>query len=123
MPVPIVIITASRQPRAAPARCSARSGKVGVVIDVDRQPEALGHHVGEGDVGQRQVDGDHGDSGALIDQAGNPEADRLDLAARRLANLVDRVNGRLEQRRLVETRYRPLGAMVDREVHIDRAGQ
>jgi hypothetical protein len=97
--------------------------EVGVVVDVDRQPQALGHHVGEGDVRQRQIDRDHRDPRALIDQAGDPESDRLNLAARGLADLFDRVNGRLEERRLVETRYRPLGAMVDREVSIDRAGQ
>ncbi len=31
-------------------------GRVAVVVDEHRQPEPLGHHVGEGDVGERQVD-------------------------------------------------------------------
>ena len=43
------------------------------------------------------------DPGPLIDQARDPEADGRDLAAGRVARLLDRVDGDVEQGRLVET--------------------
>ena len=53
--------------------------------------------------------------GALVDQARNSEADRLDLATRRLAHLLDRVDGDVEQGGLVETRHGALRAVMDAE--------
>ena len=87
MPVPIVITTASLAPRAAPARCSASAATLPSLSTNTGRSEPLGHHVGERDVGQRQVDRDDRDPGALVDQAGDPEADRLDLGPGGLAHL------------------------------------
>ena len=70
---------------AGPARRAGavlgQRGQVGVVVDEHRQAEALGHHVREPDVPEREVDRDHRGAGALVDQRRDPEADRVDLAA------------------------------------------
>ena len=55
--MPIVSIAALRAPRAAPNRCSASSGEVGVVVDRDRQPQPLGDQVADRHVGEVEVDG------------------------------------------------------------------
>ena len=57
--------------------------QVGVVVDEHRQAEPLGHHVGEHDVLERQVDGDHRVPATLIDQRGDSEADRATSPPRR----------------------------------------
>ena len=70
----------------------------------------------------RQVDRDDGDARALVDQAGDSEPDRLHV---RLAfpDLVDRVDDRVEQRRLVEVVDDPVGAPAYAEVLVDRPGE
>ena len=71
--------------------------EVGVVVDEHRQAEPLGHHVGEHDVLEREVHGDHRGAGPLIDQAGDAEADRGDLPAGAGARLLDRVDDDVEE--------------------------
>ncbi len=123
MPVPIVSTTRLGR---APCRAGAMLGerrRIAVVVDEHGQPEPLGHHVPERDVGQRQVDRDHRDPGALVDQAGNPESDRLHVACRRFAHLLDSIDSHVEQRCLIETRDGPLRSVVYSQLWINRAGK
>ena len=116
-------MTTSLAPRAAPPRCSASTEGIAVVVNVDGQAEALGHHVSEGDVAQRQVDGDGGDPGAAIDQGRDPEADRLDLHRRRVLQLAHRGHGDIEDRAGVQAPDSPLHAAVHSEGRVHRAGE
>ena len=64
--------------------------EIGVVVDERGQADALGHHLGERQAGDRQVHRGRRETALVVDQAGDPEADRLDLAADRVADLGDR---------------------------------
>ena len=97
--------------------------RVAVVVDEHGQPEPFGHHVAERDVGQRRVDPDDRDPVALVHQHRDPEPDRIDLATDCFADLADRLHRDVEQRPLIETRYRPLCTVVDSELRIYCAGQ
>ena len=113
IPVPRVSTIASEAPRAAPARCSARADVVAVVVNEHGQSEPFGHHVGEGDVGQRSVHADPHLAGAAVDQRRQSEADGVDLGPRRLTGFGDRVDRHVEQGALLQTRYGPLNAVVN----------
>ena len=52
---------------------------VGVVVDEDRQPEALADQVADRDVDDRQVDGADRDPALAVDRARDPEPDRRGL--------------------------------------------
>ena len=53
-----------------------------VVVDEDRKPERVAHHVPDRDVDQRQVHRHDRDAGPLVDRAGDPEPGRGDVRAR-----------------------------------------
>ena len=67
MPVPIVSITASLAAAGGAGAMLGQRREVGVVVDEHRQIESLGHHVGEHDVLEREVDGEHRGARPLID--------------------------------------------------------
>ncbi len=98
-------------------------GKISVVVDEHRQIEALGHHVGERDVGQRHIDRDDRDAGAPVDLGGDPETDRLDLIPGGFPHLLDSINRYVEQCGLIETRDGALRSVVYPEPRIYRSGQ
>ena len=81
MPVPIVSPTTSVAPRAAPKRCSTSVVTFASLSMKTGQPEPLRHHVAEREVGE-SAGSPHitATPGALVDQAGDAEADRLDVA-------------------------------------------
>ena len=123
MPVPSVSSTTSEQPAAAPDARLAEHRAVGVVVDRDRQPDALGHHLVEGDVVQRRIGRLDRHPGPRVERAGDAEADRLDAVAHGGPDLLDRVGDHLHESVLVETVDRTVGTVMDREVRVDRAGQ
>ena len=63
--------------------------RVGVVVDEDRQPDALGDEIAERHVDDRQVRRHHGDAALAVDQAGDPDADRVDAARPALDRVAD----------------------------------
>ena len=91
--------------------------RVAVVVDRDRDPEALLHPVAEVDVGQGDVDRGDRPAGSLIDRRGDAEADR-----RCVAQPLDHAVERLEQLLLRFERSRALAALSDRPVLPDDAG-
>ena len=99
-------------------RCQIR-----VVVDEHRDPEPLGHHVSERDVIELEVDRDDRFAGPAIDQGRDAEADRGDLPAGAVAQLVDGVLYGGEKRDLVETDNGPLYAMVNPQVTVEHPGQ
>ena len=97
---------------------------VGVVVDLDRQPEPLGHHLAELQIGEREVDRLHRDAGPAVERAGDPEADGLYLPVNRLASLLNRVDRRVEQRSLVDPEDLAARSVVNGEpLRIDRSRQ
>src|SRR6185312_7024360 len=86
---------------------------VGVVVDEYGQSEPLGHDVPEGNVGQWEIDCNHATAATLIHQARDPEAHRRDLAAGRSPRFLDRLDGDIEDRGLIESGERALYAVVD----------
>ena len=124
IPVPIVSIATSAAPLAAPGARLGPDRAVGVVVDLHRQPEALGHEVGEGQVGERQVDGLDRDPGPAVERAGDPEADRVDFATDGIASLLYGFDHRLDEGGLVQPEGLPARSMVDGESFwIDGSGQ
>jgi hypothetical protein len=95
---------------------------VAVVVDEDRQPEPLVHYVAEGKVLDIEVHSDHGNPGCLIDQAGNPESDRVDVRHLR-AELLDGGRGGLDHLRLLHAAHFAQDSCVDLEVLVDYAAE
>src|SRR5205085_2510723 len=61
-------------------------GGIRVVVDPDRKPEAVAHPGAQVEVGERDVYGDHGLPGSLVDRRGESEADRGDAVVEHLAD-------------------------------------
>ncbi len=97
---------------------------VGVVVDLDRQAEPLAHHLAELQIGERQVDRLDRHAGPAIERAGDSEADGLYVPVNCLASLLDRVDRRVEQRRLVDPEDFSARSVVNGEpLGVDRSGQ
>ena len=80
------------EPRPAPATVLGERGDVRVVVDRDRQPEALGHPPAEVERAKRNVDRAANGSRALVDLRRKPEADGdHTVVAKRLHRLVEGV--------------------------------
>jgi hypothetical protein len=92
-----------------------------IVVDEDRQPEPLGHEVAEREVADRQVDRGHRDAALLVDQRGDSEADRFDLATARLARLPDGVDDPVEQLGGARRARRPVRPVMHVQARIDGA--
>ena len=74
----------------APAGPEAVLGErraVRVVLERDREPEAVGEQVAQRHVLERDVDGGPRPAGSLVDERGDPDAERDDLG---IEQLVDR---------------------------------
>ena len=102
-------------PRAAPARCSASAATLASLSTNTGRPSRSAIRSPNGRSVEREVDGDHRGARALVDQAGNAEADRGDLAAGAGARTP---RPRRRRCRAASTGVEPgrtaLGAVVDR---------
>ena len=97
--------------------------RVAVVVDEHRDPEALGHDIGEGHVHERKVVGDRRDPAPAIDQAGDPEADRVDRPTGGAADLVDGRDDGVEQLAGLQAPDPAVRAVADVEPLVERARQ
>ena len=122
MPVPIVRPTTWSAPRAAPKRASTSVATFASLSMKTGSAESLGHDVAERDVGERQVDAHHRVPVALVDQAGDPEADRLHVGVV-LQQLGGAFDDRLDERLLGQALDEPVHAVVHLELLVDDAAE
>ena len=123
IPVPIVRRRASVAPCAAPAAPLHEHRRVRVVVDLDRQPGALAHDVGERQVRDRQVHRGRRDPAPVVHEARDAEADADHRIPCSPTRLLDGLGDRVEERCGVGVGYEPLGAVMDPEVRVDHARQ
>ena len=102
----------ARAPRGAGAVLGER-GRVRVVVHEHGQPDPLGHHVAEGDA-RPAAGGRRSPPSRCAGRSGPGSRSRRRRSRRRSTRAAscDRVQRRVEQRRLVETGHRALRAMV-----------
>ena len=108
----------------AAAGAVARLGEhraVAVVVDRHRQPEPLGHHRLERHVRQWQVGGVGRGAGAPVERHRNAEADRLDLLVDLGAGLLDGLDDRRHEARLIEPERLTPDAVAHGEIGPDNA--
>ena len=97
--------------------------RVAVVVDRDRQAEALGQHVAHRDAVQRQVVGVERHARRRVDETGDPEPDREDRRGRGLARLLDRLDELVDERAGVVRAGQTVGAVMHLELRVDRPGE
>ena len=97
-PVPIVSITTSLAPRAAPARCSAIAATLASLSTNTGSPSRSAMTSANGMSASGRLTATTAIPVRWSIRTRDPEADRLDFAADRLAHLLDSVHRDVEQR-------------------------
>ena len=124
IPVPIVSIATSEQPFAAPARASAQTAQLASLSTSTGRPSRSDMTSANGRSASGRLTAWTAIAGPAVERAGDPEADRVDFPAHGIASLLDGVDHRLEQRRLVDPEDLPARSVVDGEpLRIDGSGQ
>ena len=123
MPVPSVSMIALLRPARLAQPPLGEHRRVAVVVDGDRQAEALGEHVAHRHAVQRQVVGVERDAGRRIDEARDAEAHREDRRGRRLDRLLHRLDELVDERAGVVRARQTIGAVMHLELRVDRPGE
>src|SRR5947209_12652003 len=105
---------------AAVLLCEQR--EVGIVVDVDGQPDALFHHVAERDVVERQMDALDRDAALDVDERGDAEADGARVW-RVGTSFLDRLDHRVDHLVAIAAAPLPADPARDLQIRVDSAAE
>ena len=123
IPVPIVSSTTSLQPRAAPARCSASAAMFASLSTNTGSPRRSAITSPNAMSASARLIATTAIPVRWSISDGIPKPTAATSATRGLAHLLDRVDGDVEQRGLVQPRQRSLGTAMDGKRRVHRAGK